>query len=55
VPELLWAKPLIQGPKCHSFFVSEFFHSLLGFTIVKNRIKWSEKTKTKFNARLEII
>ena len=29
--------------------------TFLGFTIVKNRIKWSEKTKTKFNARLKEI
>jgi len=29
VQKLLWAKPLIQGPKCHRFFASEFFHSLL--------------------------
>ena len=29
--------------------------AFLGFTIVKNRIKWSEKTKTKFKARLKAI
>jgi len=29
--------------------------TFLGFTIVKNRIKWSEKTKAKFNARLREI
>jgi len=29
VQKWLWAKPLIQGPKCHRFFAPAFFHSLL--------------------------